>query len=139
MNHYTFEEMDIGLSVSFDVEITDEKMRLFAELSGDFNPMHVDASYAKSKGYKDKLVYGMLASSLYSALVGMYLPGERCLLNKCDVDYRNPVYVGDKLKVYGEVIDKRNGTGRCKIKGKIMNQDGVTVNTAVITVSFTGE
>ncbi len=139
MNHYTFEEIEIGISSSFDSVITEEDMKLFADLSGDLNPMHVDADYAKSKGYKDKVVYGMLASSLYSTLVGMYLPGERCLINNCEVDYRKPVYVGDSLTVMGEVTDKRNSTRRIKVKGKTINQNGVIVNTSEITISFTGD
>lgn len=88
-------------------------------------------------GYKDRLVYGMLASSFYSTLVGMYLPGEKCLLNKCDVDYRKPVYIGDELMITGVVIDKRAATRRIRIKAKAINQEGVTVNTAEIIVSFT--
>lgn len=139
MNRYTFEEIKIGICVSFNANVTEEDMQLFAKLSGDLNPMHTDADYAKSRGYKDKIVYGMLASSLYSTLVGMYLPGEKCLLNKCDVEYKKTVYVGDKLTITGEVVDKRNGTRRIKVKGRTVNQDGVIVNTAEITVSFTGD
>ena len=137
MKHYTFEEVQIGLTESFTVLITDDQMKTFTGLSGDLNPMHTDAEYAKSKGYKDIVVYGMLSSLFWSTLVGMYLPGERCLLNKCDVDYRKPVYVGDLLTVIGEVVDKREGTRRIKIKGRMMNQEGVTVNTDEITVIFT--
>ena len=137
MKHYSFEDIEIGMTESFKSSITEEKMELFATLSGDLNPMHVDANYAKNGGYKDRLVYGMLASSFYSTLVGMYLPGEKCLLNKCDVDYRKPVYIGDELVITGEVIDKRVATRRIKIKAKAINQEGVTVNTAEITVSFT--
>ena len=137
MNHYTFDEIEIGLQEMFSVNITEEHMDTFAKMSGDLNPMHVDSNYAKEHGYKDKIVYGMLTSSFYSTLVGMYLPGEECLLNKCDVEYRKPVYVGDSLNVYGEVVEKRNATRRIKIKGKMVNQEGITVNTAEITVSFT--
>lgn len=137
MNHYTFDEIEIGLKETFPVKITEEHMAIFAKMSGDLNPMHIDSNYAKEHGYKDKIVYGILASSFYSTLVGMYLPGEKCLLNKCDVDYRKPVYVGDNLNVYGEVVEKRNATRRIKIKGKMVNQEGITVNTAEITVSFT--
>lgn len=139
MNHYSFDEIEIGTSATFETEITENQMAIFAQISGDLNPMHIDSKYAKEHGYADKVVYGMLASSFYSTLVGMYLPGEKCLLNKCDVDYRKPVYVGDELTVFGEVIDKRNATRRIKIKGKMVNQEGVTVNTAEITVSFTGD
>jgi 3-hydroxybutyryl-CoA dehydratase len=139
MNHYSFNEIEIGLSASFNVIITDEKMSMFADISGDLNPMHVDSNYAKFRGYNDKIVYGMLASSMYSALVGMYLPGEKCLLNKIDINYRKPVYVGDKLTVYGKVAEKREATRRIKIKAETINQEGVTVNTAEIVVGFTGD
>lgn len=137
MNHYTFEEISIGTTESFQTIIDERKMQLFTELSGDLNPMHVDKKYAVSKGYADRIVYGMCASSLYSTLVGVYLPGEKCLLNKCEVEYRKPVYIGDELTVSGEVIDKRDATRRIRIKGKMINQNGITVNTAEIQVSFT--
>lgn len=139
MNHYSFNEIEIGTSTTFEMKITENQMKMFAEISGDLNPMHVDSEYAKERGYMDRVVYGMLASSFYSTLVGMYLPGEKCLLNKCSVDYRNPVYVDDKLAISGEVVDKRSATRRLKIKGKMVNQEGITVNTAEITVSFTGD
>ncbi len=137
VKHYTFDEITIGTKEEFDVEITADNMILFGQMSGDFNPMHVDSDYAIRGGYQDKLVYGMLASSYYSTLVGMYLPGEKCLLNRVDVTYRNPVYIGNRLCVRGEVVDKREGTRRIKIKGEMINQDGIKVNSAEITVGFT--
>ena len=51
MKHYTFEEVQIGLTESFTVLITDDQMKTFTGLSGDLNPMHTDAEYAKSKGF----------------------------------------------------------------------------------------
>lgn len=137
MEHYSFEDIDIGIVESFEVDITEDKMKVFSQLSGDFNPMHVDYKYAIERGYKGVLVYGMLSSLFYSTLVGMYLPGKKCLLNKCAVDYKQPVYIGDKLTVSGRVVDKRVGTRRIMIYGQMTNQEGVTVNTADITVSFT--
>lgn len=139
MNYYNFNEIEIGENATFEIKITENQMKMFAEISGDLNPMHMNSKYAKERGYANKVVYGMLASSFYSTLVGMYLPGEKCLLHKCDVDYRNPVYVGDKLTVFGEVVDKRSATRRLKIKGKMVDQEGKTVNTADITVGFTGD
>lgn len=139
MNHYSFEEIKIGMQEQFQVQITEEKMKMFALISGDYNPMHIDEQYAKKHGFRNRIVYGMLTSSLYSALVGMYLPGEKCLLNKYSVDFKNPVYIGDKISVTGEVIDKREGTHRVKIKGEMINQEGIIVNIAEITVSFTSE
>lgn len=139
MNHYNFNEIEIGAVATFEIKITEKKMKMFTEISGDLNPLHINPEYAKERGYVDKVVYGMLASSYYSTLIGVYLPGEKCLLNKCDVDYRKPVYIGDILTVFGEVVDKRNATHRLKINGKMVNQEGETVNTAKLTVSFTGD
>lgn len=122
MEHYSFEDIDIGIVESFEVDITEDKMKAFSQLSGDFNPMHVDYKYAIEHGYKGILVYGMLSSLFYSTLVGMYLPGKKCLLNKCAVDYKYPVYIGDKLTVSGRVVDKRVGTRRIMIYGQIRKE-----------------
>lgn len=139
MNHYSFDDIEIGTCESFQIEITQEYMESFKNISGDINPMHIDTNYAVERGYAGRIVYGMLASSFYSTLVGVYLPGEKCILNSCKVDYKIPVYVGDVLTVYGEVIDKRIATQRIKVKGKMVNQKGETVNKAEIVVGFTGK
>lgn len=139
MKRYSFSEMYIGLSESFRRIVTEKDMELFGELSGDYNPMHVDEMFAKRRGYNGRVVYGMLASAFYSALVGMYLPGENCLLNTCNITYQKPVYIGDELTVSGIVIDKREGTRRIRISAEMRNQDNIVVNTAEIMVSFTYE
>lgn len=139
MKRYSFSEIRIGLSESFQRTITEKDMELFGELSGDYNPMHVDEVFATSRGYDGRVVYGMLASSFYSTLVGMYLPGENCLLNACNITYQKPVYIGDELTVSGTVIDKREGTRRIKISAEMHNQNNEVVNTAEIMVSFTYE
>ena len=139
MNKYIFSEIYIGLSESFQHTITENDMELFELISGDYNPMHLDEAFAQKRGYTGRIVYGMLVSSFYSTLVGMYLPGENCLLNACNISYKKPVYVGDELTVIGTVIDKREGTRRIKISAEIHNQDNIVVNTAEIMVSFTYE
>lgn len=139
MNQYSFEDMKPGMTESFSVEITKELQQQFESLSGDINPLHKDAEFARKRGFQDRVVYGMLASSFYSTLVGVYLPGEKCLINECKISYHLPVYIGDRLLVEGTVSDVREGTRRVKIAGKMTNQNGELVNAAVITVSFTAE
>lgn len=85
-------------------------------------------------GYKDKLVYGMCTASFYSTLVGVYLPGEKCLFRKCDVEWPNPVYIGDTLTIHGEVKEKDERTNTIVIKAYIKNQDGKKVSRATLTV-----
>lgn len=139
MRYYRFEDMQPGLTESFSVTITQDDQEMFERLSKDVNRLHKEKEFAVERGFRDRVVYGMLASAFYSTLVGVYLPGENCLLNECKVSYHKPVYIGDCLKVEGTVADVREGTQRVKISGRMTNQNEEVVNSAVITVSFTKE
>lgn len=135
MKEYIFDDIAIGTKESFEVTITKEMHDTFTKLSGDINPMHTDAAFAKDAGYKDCLVYGMLTASFYSTLVGVYLPGKYCLFHECDTMFNNPVYVGDILKVEGSVIEKNEvPIKRIIIKAIIRNQDNKIVSRAKLGI-----
>ena len=76
MNHYTLAEMTPGLTEEFTVTVTPEMMDAFRAITGDVSPIHIDADYAKGRGYPGRVVYGMLGASFFSTLAGVYLPGE---------------------------------------------------------------
>lgn len=135
MNTYNMDEIEEGkTSVDFEVAVTEIMLETFEQISGDRNPLHTDVGYAKSQGMKDKVVYGMLISSFYSRLVGMYLPGKYCLLQQIKINFHAPVYVGDKLKITGVVKQKKELFHRLEIDAKILNQDNVKVSSAKIIV-----
>lgn len=138
MKQYRFEDMKVGMAERFVVTVGEEQQEQFFRLTGDCNPLHRDAGFARERGFADRVVYGMLASAYYSTLAGVYLPGENCLINECKVTYHQPVYPGDVLTVEGVVSDVRESTRRIRISGKMTRADGTVVNTAVIAVSFTG-
>ena len=73
IREYRYEEIEAGMEERFQVEITAEKMELFRQITGDINPLHCDREFAQSKGYRDCVVYGMLTSSFYSTLAGVYI------------------------------------------------------------------
>ena len=79
MNHYTLAEMTPGLTEEFTVTVTPEMMDAFRAITGDVSPIHVDADYARGRGFPGRVVYGMLGASFFSTLAGVYLPGEHCL------------------------------------------------------------
>ncbi|WP_104697216.1 MULTISPECIES: MaoC/PaaZ C-terminal domain-containing protein [unclassified Helicobacter] len=81
MKEYRIEDLFIGMQESFEVVLEEKHMNLFAEISGDTNPLHTQVEYAKSQGFVDKVTYGLLTTSFYSRLAGMYLPGKYCLLH----------------------------------------------------------
>ena len=134
MNTYTYNEINVGIQEEFEVTITDEMMKQFEVISGDINPLHIDEGYAKKKGMLGRVVYGMLTSSFYSKLVGVYLPGEKCLLQEIDISFRSPVYINDKLTVIGKVVSKNDIFNQVTIKAWVINGEGKKVSKARIKV-----
>ena len=136
MNVYGFDDVGIGLAAEFSATVTDEMMQLFLKVSGDLNPLHVDAEYALKKGFTSRVVYGLLTSSLYSTLVGVYLPGKYCLLQGIDISFQHPVYIEDVLNVRGEVSYINEAYKMIEIKASIRNNAGKKVSRAKIKVGF---
>lgn len=134
MNFYSMSDLEIGMEAEFTVCITQEMQQMFTWLTGDVNPMHLDENYAEKNGFKSKIVYGMLTASFYSTLVGVYLPGERCLLHECNVAWKKPVYIGDKLMVHGVIAEIDERFKRIIVKATIVNQEGKKVSRANLVV-----
>lgn len=131
MNEYNFEDIHIGMSEEFSVQITQKMQDDFRQITGDINPMHSDDVYAQEKGFGGKLVFGMLTSSFFSTLVGVYLPGKKCLFQECkDIMFHNPVYIGDTLNIKGEVKEIDDRFNRITIKAIIRNQNEKKVCSA---------
>ena len=135
MNEYKFEDIKINMIEEFEVTVTNKMQEDFRNVSGDINPIHSDDSFAKEKGFKEKLVYGMLTASFFSKLVGVYLPGKNCLFQECkDLMFHNPVFVGDKLKVTGKVKEIDDRFRRILIKAVIRNEENKKVASAKLIV-----
>lgn len=134
MNTFKYEELKVGSKEVFSVMITEEMQSSFFKLSGDINSLHVNEEYAKGQNFDGRVVYGMLTSSFYSTLVGTYIPGKYCLLQDIKIEFKKPVYIGDKLEISGTVIEKHDLFKRLKIKAYIKNQNNVTVSKAIIYV-----
>ena len=143
MNEYRFKDIiskeenkEECTSAEFQVTVTDEMMKKFLDISGDENPLHVDSSFASDHGFKDRVVYGMLTSSFYSRLAGMYLPGKYCLLHSVETSFKLPVFVGDTLEISGFVKVKHEATQTIEISAQIVNQDGKKVGKGKILAGF---
>ena len=139
MQEYLFSDIKIGIKHFFETEIDEDKMLKFQEISSDINPMHLDINYAKSKGMKSRVVYGMLTSSFYSTLVGVYLPGKFALLHSIDLQFSKPVFIGDKLTVFGEVTSINDTFRQIELKAYIMNQNMEKISRAKIKIGLVNE
>lgn len=135
MNCYHYDEIRIGQEESFSFQITGEKVQAFCSITGDENPLHTDAVYARSKGYQDKVAYGMLTASFLSTLAGLYLPGKYSLIHSVEVKFPNAVYAGSAIfTIRGKVTEKNDLFKLLKIKVNITDQNDVCVCRGVMKV-----
>jgi 3-hydroxybutyryl-CoA dehydratase len=130
VNTYSWDQLHVGLSADFDVTVDDEMMARFFATTGDANPLHLDAEYASGRGFRSRVVYGLLTASFYSTLAGVHLPGRRCLLHGLKVDFNSPVYVGDRLRVRGQIAHLSEAYRQIEIAGEITNQRAEVVSKA---------
>ena len=103
------EDMEEGMSARLTRRLDEEAVRTFAALTGDVNPVHLDATYAAETPFKRPIVHGMLTASLISAVLGTQLPGKGAIYVSQSIQFRAPVYVGDDVtaEVTVTAIDTR--------------------------------
>jgi len=121
INEYSFDEINIGMKKQFNEIVTESMVNDFAKLSGDYNPLHVNEEYARKTNFKKRVCHGMLLSSFFSRLIGMYLPGKHALLFSQSLNFVNPCFIDDKIIVEGEIIDKSEGIKMITINTNITN------------------
>lgn len=136
MNAYRVGDLQAGVKASFETAITAQMLDQFAQLSGDTNPLHADAEFARARGHPGRVAFGMLTASFYSTLAGVHLPGRHALLQGVDASFVAPVFAGDRLTVSGEVAVVHEALGQIEIRAHITNQHGKKVSRAKIRVGF---
>jgi len=125
-NKSTFDNITIGMNVSYSQTITDADIRSFANISGDRNPIHLDEEYAKKSRYKKRIAHSLMTASYFSALFGTKIPGEGCVYVFQSLNFKRPVYINDKITATIEVVDIDKIKRRvffntiCKVKNKIV-------------------
>ena len=134
MNEYRFDEIEVGKKECFSVTITEEMIENFRALTGDVNPLHADADYAKEKGYPDKVCFGMLTASFLSTMAGVYLPGKYSLIQSVEVKFSKPVFVGDEICFTGKVTEKNDTFHFIKVKVDGVSQKGEKKLKAVMQI-----
>ncbi|MDF3064455.1 MAG: hypothetical protein K0R38_56 [Polyangiaceae bacterium] len=112
-----------GLKRTVPFSISHEQMRAFAELSGDFNPLHVDEAFARGKGYEGCVVYGALLVAKVSELIGMRLPGRDSVWASVSFDFKRPLYVGREAEVEGTLVNVHHATGMLEL-ALVVRSDG---------------
>tara|TARA_B000000460_G_scaffold211201_1_gene159088 strand:- start:499 stop:924 length:426 start_codon:yes stop_codon:yes gene_type:complete len=125
---YTFDEIEMGLTKQFQIIITESMIDDFAKISGDYNPLHMDEKFAQSRDFKNRVCHGMLLGSLFSRLIGMYVPGKYGLYFSQTLNFVNPTIVDDTVTVTGKVISKSESAKIIELKTTIKNSSHVLVD-----------
>lgn len=103
---YSYDELEVGMSASFTKTIAETDVYLFAGISGDFNPMHMNEEFAKLTPFGTRIAHGALPQSLIAPVLGMKLPGLGTVIPEITVRFKRPTYFGDTITAIGEVAEK---------------------------------
>ena len=99
------EEVKIGDSAEITKLMSPDMVKAFAEISEDFNPIHLDENYALKSRYEKKIIHGLMATSLFSGLFGTKLPGEGCVYKSQNIRFKRAIYIGDTVTARIEVTN----------------------------------
>jgi 3-hydroxybutyryl-CoA dehydratase len=92
-----FEDLSVGQEASLSRTVTEADIAAFAEVSGDKNPVHLDAQYAAGTMFKERIAHGMLSAAYISAVFGMKLPGPGAIYISQTLNFKAPVKIGDTV------------------------------------------
>jgi 3-hydroxybutyryl-CoA dehydratase len=123
-----FEDLAVGQEASLSNTVTEADISAFAEISGDRNPVHLDAAYAATTMFKQRIAHGMLSAAYISAVFGMKLPGPGAIYISQTLAFKAPVKIGDTVvttvKVIELVPEKKRARFEtvCSVNGKAVVQ-----------------
>lgn len=131
-----FNDIKIGQKTSFVLQLTEEMLEKFAQISGDYNPLHMDTLYAKNSKFGERISHGMLLGIFFSQLVGMHMPGKKCLYLSQTLNFENPCFVPEILTVEGIVKQKSESTKILEILTQIKNKNNILLVDGYAKVMF---
>jgi acyl dehydratase len=130
----TFDEISVGDKASLSRTLTWRDIELFAAMSGDVNPAHVDAEFAKSDMFHKIIAHGMWGGALISTVLGTELPGPGTIYVSQSLQFRRPIGLGDTVTVTVRAISKDDAKRRVTFDCTVTNQDNEPVITGTALV-----
>ncbi|MCD6486599.1 MAG: MaoC family dehydratase [Syntrophobacterales bacterium] len=127
MSGKTIENLKVGDNAEFTKTVSETDIYLYAGVSGDFNPAHINEEYAKETFFKTRIAHGMLPAGFISAVIGTKLPGPGTIYLDQNLKFLAPVRIGDAITARVEVEEIMTEKNRVRLKTACINQDGTTV------------
>jgi len=132
-NNYTYTELSVGMQDSLVFPINQHIIQTFCDLSGDHNPIHLDAEFAKKTRFKKIIAPGLLSSVFISGVLGMKMPGPGTIFISQTLNFLAPVYIDDTLTIVVSVIQKLD-KNRVVLECKCLNQNNQIVTQGELKV-----
>ena len=121
-NYQVRVDFNVGEKAEMTKEVTENDIISMAEITGDFNPIHIDEDFAKKTRFKGCIAHGVLSNGLISAVLGMHLPGPGAIYLGQTLKYLNPVKAGDTLRAEVEVSKWRPDKKIIHLETRCLNQ-----------------
>lgn len=129
MAHYTspsgrkYEEINLGDTGSVSKTVTEADVILYAGITGDNNPVHVNDVEAKASRFGQRIAHGMLSAGFISAVLGTCLPGKGTIYMGQTLKFLRPVHIGDTVTAIAEAVEKNDEKRQIRFKTIVKNQD----------------
>lgn len=127
MKGKTIAEIQVGDVAEFSKTVSEADVYLYAGISGDFNPAHVNADYAGNSVFKERIAHGMLTAGFISTILGTQLPGPGTIYMRQTLAFLAPVVFGDTITARAEVVETIPEKNRVRLKTTCANQAGKMV------------
>jgi phosphate acetyltransferase len=134
LENRTYDQIRVGDTASLERAVTENDIELFALVSGDVNPAHLDAEFAAKDIFGKPVAHGMWTASLVSAVLGTTLPGPGCIYLGQTIAFTKPVFPGDTVTAIVTVLEKQDKKRLVRLETVCTNQDGETVLKGEATV-----
>jgi len=129
-----FDELEVGMTATYNKTVSEDDIKLFAILSGDTNPIHLDEEYARTTPFGGCIAHGAICAIIISAAVATCFPGPGSIYAGQEMRFKKPVRPGDTLTAHLKLVEKKRRGNIVLIENEIKNQNGETVFLGLSTV-----
>jgi len=123
----TIDQLRVGDTAKFTKTVSESDIYLYAGLTGDLNPAHINEAYAEKTFFKTRIAHGMLTAGFISAVLGTKLPGPGNIYISQEVNFLAPVHIGDTITAQVELVEIMVEKKQARLKTFCVNQEGITV------------
>ncbi len=127
-------KLTVGQTATRELTVTADMVRAYAEITGDYNPLHFDPDFVARTRFERPLAQGGITTGLLHALVAMDMPGPGSVFMRQNWSFPTPVYIGDSIRAHATVKSVRQRRGVAELEFTIANQQGETVLEGTATV-----